>query len=245
MKMSYAENHLYLRKIIFDGDSICHATNESEGISGRGWAYRIGEKNGMEWYNLGIGGGTVTAEMYVEENGAPRHWISRNIDRIRSMHDSVDYLIFEGGTNDADLLGIDSERFGSLDSSDFSGVYVDSTFTGALEALFYKAINYYPTAKLGYIIPPRMGEPKCGSDCWKERRHYFMRAIEVCCKWGIPYIDLWESSTLNPALTCHYDPSLSKEENISSGKMYMDGQHLTSLGFDMISHRIEEWIRCL
>ena len=104
------ENHLFGKKIVFDGDSICHATSETSDKN-RGWAYRVGEKFGMEWYNVGISGGTVTAEMYYGENHYPRHWVSRNIDKIHENHPKLDYLIIEGGTNDADLLDKELERF--------------------------------------------------------------------------------------------------------------------------------------
>ncbi len=245
MEKQYIENDLYGKTIIFDGDSICHATSETEKTVNRGWAYRIGEKNGMRWYNYGISGGTVTAEVYVESSGAPRHWVSRCIDSISDKHESVDYLIFEGGTNDADLLDIGSDRFGTLDPADFGGKYDDFTFTGALESLFFKAISRYPTAKLGFIVAHKMGRPKCGYGREYKRRYYFERAIEVCKKWGVPYLDLWESSIINPSLRCHYDPELSNEENISAGKPLVDGQHLTAVGYDMISPMIESFIRSL
>lgn len=243
MDKKHVENHLYGKTIVFEGDSICHATSETNESTNRGWAYRVGEKNGMNWFNYGISGGTITAEMYA--NGNPRHWVSRSIDRIKEKHESVDYLIYEGGTNDADLLDIGSEKFGHLDPADFSGNYDDSTFTGALESLFYKSINYYPTAKIGFIVAQKMGRPKCGYGSVYKRRYYFERAIEVCKKWGVSYIDLWEKSTINPSLKCHYDPDLSVEENIKAGKPVMDGQHLTAVGYDMISSAIEEWIRSL
>lgn len=246
--MEFVKNHLYGKTIIFDGDSICHATSESSDNPNRGWAYRVGEKNGMKWYNYGISGGTVTAEMYYKDSEGVergRHWVSRGIDKIREKHESVDYLIFEGGTNDADLLDIGSDRFGSLDPADFSGNYDDSTFTGALESLFYKSINYYPQAKIGFIVAQKMGRPKCGYGPEYKRRYYFLRAIEVCKKWGVSYLDLWEKSTINPSLKCHYDPDLSVAENIAAGKPVMDGQHLTKAGYEMISPAIEEWIRGL
>ena len=233
------------KRIIFDGDSICHATSETTQTEERGWAYRVGAAYGMEWYNLGISGATVTAEMYSSVTGAPRHWVSRNIDKIHERFESVDYLIFEGGTNDADLLGIGSDRFGEIDPGDFSGNYDDSTFTGALESLFYKATSYYPTARLGYIVAPKMGRPKGGYGADYKRRHYFERAIEVCRKWGVPYIDLWESSPINPSLKCYFDPDLNTTENRDAGKVYIDGQHLTALGYDMISVAIGEWVKGL
>lgn len=245
MEKEYFKNHLYGKTIVFDGDSICHATSETTETTDRGWAYRVGERFGMNWYNYGISGGTVTAEMYVPSTGNPRHWVSRSIDRIKEKHEKVDYLIFEGGTNDADLLDIGSEKFGCYDPADFSGNYDDSTFTGALESLFYKSINYYPTAKIGFIVAQKMGRPKCGYGAEYKRRYYFLRAIEVCKKWGVSYLDLWERSTINPSLKCHYDPDLSFAENAAAGKPVGDGQHLTAVGYDMISDMIAEWIRGL
>ena len=238
-------NPLKGKRIVFDGDSICHATSESNEDTDRGWAWRVGAAFEMEWYNVGISGGTVTAEMYSSVTGAPRHWVSRNIDKIHEKFPEVDYLIFEGGTNDADLLGIGSEKFGEFTLGDYSGNYDDSTYTGALESLFFKATSYYPHARLGFIVAPKMGRPAGGYGAGYKRRHYFLRAIEVCKKWGIPYLDLWDGSPLNPSLVCYYDPALDGKGNKESGKAYCDGQHLTSVGYDMISPMIADWIKGL
>ena len=235
------ENHLFGKKIVFDGDSICHATSETSDKN-RGWAYRVGEKFGMEWYNVGISGGTVTAEMYYGENHYPRHWVSRNIDKIHENHPKLDYLIIEGGTNDADLLDKEPERFGEYSLSDYSGNYDDSTFTGALESLFFKALTYYPGIKIGYIVAPKMGRPEIGYGPEYKRRRFFLRAIEICKKWGVPYIDLWESSPLNPSLKAHFDPELDPDGNRAAGKLYIDGQHLTKEGYDAVSVAIGQWI---
>lgn len=235
------ENHLFGKKIVFDGDSICHATSETADKN-RGWAYRVGERFGMEWYNVGISGGTVTAEMYYGENHYRRHWVSRNIDKIHENHPKLDYLIIEGGTNDADLLDKEPERFGEYSLSDYSGNYDDSTFTGSLESLFFKALTYYPGIKIGYIVAPKMGRPDIGYGPEYKRRRFFLRAIEICKKWGVPYIDLWESSPLNPSLKAHYDPDLDPDGNRAAGKLYIDGQHLTKEGYDAVSVAIGQWI---
>ena len=79
----------------------------------------------------------------------------------------------------------------------------------------------------------------------ERRRAYFLRAIEVCKKWGIPYIDLWERTPLNPSLKCYYDASLSSDENIALGKAYCDGQHLTPVGYGLITPAIESFIASL
>ena len=198
MEKKYIENPLYGKRVIFDGDSICHATSETNETPNRGWAYRVGAKNNMDWHNLGISGASITAEMYSTVTGNPRHWVSRNIDKIHEKFPEVDYLIFEGGTNDADLLGIGSDKFGKLDISDYSGNYDDTTFTGAVESLLYKAITYYPKAKIGFIIAQKMGTHAIGFGDENKRRYYFNRVIEVCKKWGVPYIDLWEKITYQP-----------------------------------------------
>ncbi len=236
------ENRLYGKIAVFDGDSI------SQGAKERGqhpWATAIGEKNEMTWRNYSVGGGTITAEVYVESTGAPRHWVSRTIDRIHEDYEKLDYLILEGGTNDADLLIDKPERFGEYDMADFSGNYDDSTFTGALEALFYKATKYYPTAKIGFIVAQKMGRPSTGYGPEYKRRRFFLRAIEVCKKWGIPYLDLWEGCPLNPSLPSYYNPELSIEENEAQGYSYIDGQHLTTTGYAMITPRIEAFMQSL
>ena len=238
----YIRNNLYGKVAVFDGDSICMGSIKDGRLP---WANIIGDENSMEWKNYGIGGGTVTAEVYVASTGAKRHWVSRNIDRIHEECAALDYLILEGGTNDADLLIDQPERFGEYNLEDYSGNYDDTTFTGALESLFYKATRYYPTAKIGYIVAQKMGTPACGYGPDYKRRKFFLRAIEVCRKWGIPYLDLWESSPLNPSLECYYDKTLSIEENEAQGKCYVDGQHLTALGYRVISSRIAAWMQNL
>lgn len=236
-------NILTDKTIVFDGDSICQASSETKEIN-RGWPYRIGEKNRMNWHNVGVGGGTITAEMYSSVTGRARHWVSRNIDTIHKNFPELDYLILEGGTNDADLIGADSERYGGIDWADFSGNYDDTTFCGACESLFFKAIHYYPKTKIGFIIAPKMGAAS-DDTISDQRRKYFITIMHICKKWGIPYLDLWDGCPLNPRLKVYYDDNMDAQKNENAGKAYVDGQHLTKVGYDIISPRIEAWIRTL
>lgn len=211
---------------VFDGDSICNGSSAGDGLSG--WAGRIGTNNAMTWKNYARGGGTITQ---IEGH----YCIGGNIDTIHSEYPTLDYLIFEGGTNDADLLGEDG--LGTFSATDYSGNYNTATFTGAFETLLYKAVTYYPTAKIGYIVAHNMRTAI--------RRTYFDRAVELCKKWGVPYIDLWYGSHLNRLLTAHYDPSLDSQDNIDAGKLYTDGQHLTPTGYEVITPKIEAWMKNL
>ncbi len=236
------ENRLYGKIAVFDGDSIScgDAANNQHP-----WAKLIGEKNCMRWKNYSCGGGTITAEMYAKSSGAARHWISRTIDRIHDEFETLDYLILEGGTNDADLLREEPAKFGTFSLEDYSGNYDDTTFTGGLEMLFYKATKYFPTAKIGFIVAQKMGVTSKGYGPENNRRRYFLRAIEVCKKWGIPYLDLWECCPLNPSLAVYYNPSLSLEENAEHGYCYKDGQHLTAVGYAVVTSKIEAFMQTL
>ena len=225
---------------IFDGDSLCEALADNR----RGWAARVADYYGLENKNFSVSGATITAEMYTP-SGNPRHWVSRNIDKIHEQCPDAECVIFDGGSNDADLLGIGSERLGVLDPNDFSGNYDDSTFIGAMETLFYKTVNYYPTAKIGFIICQKMGKPTDKDGKYFMRAHYFGHAKEVCKKWGIPCLDLWDECPLNPSLLCYFDSSLDKEGNVKEGKAYIDGQHLTTAGYDIISDRIISFVGSL
>lgn len=241
----YATNILSGKTIVFDGDSICNANSEIDSAdpdgnlgnaNNRGWCYRVGHPNNMTYYNLGRGGGTIT---YVDAN---RHCISRDIDTIHTTYPNLDYLILEGGTNDADLLSDD--KIGTMSDTDYSGSYDDTTFIGALETLFYKAENYYPHARIGFIVAQKMGGVQSASS--RARRYlFFEKAMDVCKKWGVPYINLWDDTILNPMFVPMYDPNKTAQENREAGSLYIDGQHLTAYGYDAISPKIASWIRSL
>ena len=231
------------KTIVFDGDSICHGTSETTETTERGWAYRVGRDNKMTWYNEAKSGGTITAEMY--SDSSPRHWIGRNIDNIFALYPSLDYYVFEGGTNDADLLASQPERWGAVDNTDYSGDYDDATFCGAFESLIYKALAYYPKLKIGYIIAPKMGRSSSGYGENNNRYKFFMMAMQICKKWGVPYLNLWDDSPLNPMLKVHYDNSLDANGNKEAGSMYTDGQHLTANGYDTVSSKISAFVKSL
>lgn len=232
-KLLTPDNMLYGKQIIFDGDSICNASSAQDDKSG--YAGRIGNKNNMNWSNKAIGGATITGGL-TYSNGSNRHWVSSNIDTIYSQYPNLDYLILEGGTNDADLLGengLGNISTTSVNYNDFDNV---ADFTQALEYLFSKAIAFYPTAKIGFIIPHKMGTSPANYRT-HNRRLYFDRCIEVCEKYGIPYLDLWYG--------CHLNPTLDYATHDNTYYMYADSQHLSSVGYDYISNIIEAWIKTL
>lgn len=234
------ENNLTSKVGIFDGDSICrgNTVGVDNPTYGWGWAGRIGNKNHMLWKNLSVSGGTIT---YIDDD---RYCISRNIETIHSNYSDLDYLILEGGTNDADIIGTSAAK-GSFTWTDYSGSYDDTTFCGAVETLFYKALNYFPHAKIGFIIAPKMGYSSIGFYENNRRYEYFDIIMQLCKKWSIPFINLWDEGEINPMIPSMYDRTLTPEQNIAAGSAYVDGQHLSSNGYDMINEKIESWMNNL
>lgn len=225
---NFTDPHLLGKKIVFDGDSICRGAEDT--TPGNAYPQRVGDSAGMEWYNVGVSGGTIAVVSGVSHN------LCTYIDTLHNSHPTLDYLILEGGTNDADRI---PDELGTL-SDNFDGVYDTSTFYGGIETLFYKAINYYPSKKIGFIVAMKMDSIIEGR--MENRRAFFDAAIIACKKWGIPYLDLWNTCIMNPRLTVYYDPDISKEANISAGKFYADGQHPTAAGYDFLSPIIKDWI---
>lgn len=238
-------NSLYKKTLVCDGDSICAAALDKP-YDGRGWFGRIKNSYSMSGKNYAVGGGTITAELYFE-NGSKRHWVSTSIDTIKEAYPDIDYLILEGGTNDADLIGrfnndTQPARFGTWSETDFSGNYDNTTFCGALDSLFYKAVTYYPTAKIGFIVSMEMGT---NNTTIANRRRYFDEAIKIAAKWHIPVLDLWKEIHADARLTAYYDSTMTQAENVSAKKFYNDGQHPTSYGYDLMQNRIDSWVQSL
>ena len=236
------ENKLYGKTVIWNGDSIC------QGATSTGtWADRIAEKNGIKkWKNYGVGGGTIVENAPRYENGNERHSVSATLEKMQWEFPDADYIILEGGTNDADLLGrITGEeiagRFGSFDPNDFSGEYNRETFCGALESIFYRAKQLWPDAKICYIVAQKMGT---NANVSANRYAYFQVAMQICEKWEIPYLNLWDGCNLDPTIPEMYDPNKTVEEN-EQISMYKDGQHLTNAGYDYTSDIINAWLKTL
>ena len=220
-------NRLYGKTACFFGDSICNGNSAKDNKNG--WAGRIGDANSMNWWNYGVNGGTIT-----EVSG--HHFIGGDIELAYTDYSDADFLIIEGGTNDADTLH--EEGIGTFSESDFSGSYDTTTFSGAFETLIYKAITYFPHSHIGYIVAPKMGT---GTQA-EGRKLFFDRAIDICEKWGIPALNLWTETRLNPFISVQWDSSKTNQENIDAGSLYTDGQHLTPSGYDLITPIIYQWI---
>ena len=263
-------NPLYEKTALFNGDSICAglSVGSSDPTYGYGWAGRIGIKNNMTWKNYGVNGGTVTTDtynwtsvpassidyssgnkyyrrvgssasgtdtMYVEvtesqwdgtsslySRGTARYWESSSIDTLYSEYPDADYIILEACLND----GFNGVPKGTVTNDNFSPSST-TTFAAAMEYMINRTITLFPNAKIGVIIPHRVND--------SSMNNYYEIARSACEKWGIPYIDLYKQSGL-----CIKNP-------IQKAVMFAvnDNTHLTAAGYDMITDKIEAWMKTL
>lgn len=237
IEIDEANNTLKRKTAVFFGDSICDATAVPQADTEYyrwGWAGRIGNANDMVWHNYGSSGASITRM-------SGRGCIQDQLPLAVNNYPDADYIILEGGTNDADVIASDSTySIGTFDRTDYTSEYDGTTFCGALETFLRNTIQAYPTKKIGFIIAQKMG---IYMESLLRRRNLFDIAKQICEKWGVPCIDIWEKSIINPKIEAYYDSTKTDAENIANGKTYVDGQHLTDVGYDAITPLIELWMK--
>ncbi|MBO7248320.1 MAG: SGNH/GDSL hydrolase family protein [Bacteroidaceae bacterium] len=235
----YTSDKLYKKTIVCDGDSICFGYRDEPKQYGS-WFGRLQNDYQVSGHNYAVSGATIT-----DMQPSVSHSVALNIDVIHTDYPTLDYLILEGGTNDADRIGnfngdTPPEGFGTWSddsASDYNGGYDNTTFCGAVDEMFYKAVTYYPNAKIGFIIPMQMGTYTTSSI---RRRRYFDEIVKIANKWHVNVLDLWN--------ICHADARIPAYYSGTEGdltKFYYDGQHPTSVGYDLMQPMIEAWLKTL
>jgi lysophospholipase L1-like esterase len=205
-------NPLWGKTALFTGDSICAGSL----VGGNSWAKRIAEANNMTFVNYGVDGASIAIK-----DGRPKH-IVNDID---NMQTDADYVIFEGGINDA----YTNVPIGTL-TDGYDDDYDKTTFAGALESIFKQSVLKWSGKKIGFIIPHKV------SDMVIDRQPpYVNMTIEACHKWSIPYINLFNQSGLQT-----HEPTIRATFTLNS-----DGCHPNTQGYDIITPKIEAWMKTL
>lgn len=206
-------NPLVGKSISLNGDSICYGV----GFLG-GFGKIIAEKNNMAYSNIAVGGATIA---YVDDT---RHCISRTIDNMQN----ADYMILEGGVNDASL----NVTLGEM-TNGFDAELDDTTYCGALESICKKLVTDFHGIKVGFVI---VHECSGGFTSLKEGYGFYYNTKRILEKWGIPYIDL---NTECPPLA--YIPLLAQTYTYNG-----DGWHPNELGYKTYYvPKIEAWMKTL
>lgn len=220
-------NNLEGKKILFVGDSITEANSSLDNF--KGWSGRVGLGNYMDWYNAGVGGATIA-------------YSNRHI--TNQLHDNkdeyYDYIILQGGINDMDREVSLGEMTDSFEVDDFD----NSTYAGGLEELFYYAKKYNPNAKIGFIITYQTPNSDWG-DAVTDRSEWAELTRNICDKWEIPYLDLYDGVVFADGEAKTYSEILK----VNTGEHFHNQNpiqvHLGSTGYDVVSKYISIWIKTL
>ena len=189
----------YKNKIIVAfGDSI---------LAGWGWKEGTGiitplkeRYNGATWINNAESG----ANMAVTSN--PAH--TPIVTKISSYAGAADAIIIDGGVNDINN-GI---PMGAI-ATNYDAVYNTGTFCGALESALQHIMDRYPLAVKLYIIPHSFAKDNSYVDS------IYSKAIEICDKWNMPYLDMRKCSQI--AMTSKNKSKYTRNANSGAG----DGVH--------------------
>lgn len=214
------ENPLNDKKIAFLGDSITAASTTGY----KGWPVLIQENNPSAMiYNIAHDGATIT------DNGAS-YSIYNQIQNLYNTYPDTDYIIIEGGVNDL-WTGVELGSF--IENDNFNGdtPYDTTTFSGALEWIFHYCYENFPGKKIGYIVTQKV----TGTNGFY---NFMNRAKEICAKWSIPYLDLYNESNLNFYITSQRR-NYSKNTTSAAG----DGCHPNLAGYKIITPKIENWLK--
>ena len=239
-------NPLADKMVLWCGDSIMRGNTFND--TGSGWAGRCASLLSFHYKNYAVGGSTICNN--VPSGGTPT--IYTQIETAHTEYPNADYIIFDGGTNDADLIGnviggSVPSQFGSFSETDWSGSYDTDTFCGAMETICMHLSQYWLGKHVGYIVPQKQGVANDYSATGNNRRAYYETAIKICKKWGISVLNLWDGCYMNPKHNwmCDTDNTMTRQEIYDAGFLYADRQHLTSEGYDYQSAIVAEWLKGL
>lgn len=130
------------------------------------------------------------------------------VNQITSYTGAADAIILDGGVNDKN----NGLPIGSIETN-YDASYNTSTFCGALERSLQYIMDRYPLAVKLYIIPHSFAKDNSYVDS------IYSKAIEICDKWNMPYLDMRKCSQI--AMTSKNKSKYTRNANSGVG----DGVH--------------------
>lgn len=186
------------KTIVVFGDSILASWGWKEGT---GIIQPLKEKyTDAVWINKAESGANMAV------TSSPAH--TPIVNQITSYTGAANAIILDGGVNDKNN-GI---SIGSI-ATVYDATYDISTFCGALESSLQCIMDRYPLAVKLYIIPHSFAKDNSYVDS------IYSKAIEICDKWNMPYLDMRKCSQI--AMTSKNKSKYTRNANSGVG----DGVH--------------------
>lgn len=160
---------LFGKKMVACGDSIAY------GHSGDPYVYTIADKQNMSYDKEAVGEARLSTT-------SPTRSITL---QVTELTDDYDYILVEGGINDA----LNDSTIGEL-TSGFDAELDATTVIGAVETICKFLVEHYASAKKLFILCHRTTNANYQPHA--SQTTYFEAIITALKKWNIPYIDLRE-----------------------------------------------------
>ena len=208
------------KTLLVFGDSIMNGSGNNE--------YGVGEylsaMLGFKLKKYTVGGARVG---FV--NG--KSWEVEQLKKVISDGVQPDYIVFDGFTNDCHIedkpdepdvplgefpVGYNAKPLNEVNKSD--------DFSTCFDAIICALMKNFPYAKILFVRPHNMGR----RDDYLQKQ-YGARALAICAKWGVPFVDLYSESGLNTFLPEHRD--LFTNDSYGWGRG--DCTHPNALGYEL------------
>ncbi|MEU4446963.1 SGNH/GDSL hydrolase family protein [Actinosynnema sp. NPDC050801] len=111
---------------------------------------------------------------------------------------SPDYVVFNGGTNDAELIYANRYRVGALAAGFDPAAFDRSTYAGSLETTIHAMRTKWPTARIVYVAVHKLG-----SRDWNTQLAIRSVTSQISAKWGITVADVFNDATLDTRIDSH------------------------------------------
>ena len=186
------------KTIVAFGDSILAGWGWKEGT---GIIQPLKEKyTDAVWINKAESGANMAV------TSSPAH--TPIVNQVTSYTGAADAIILNGGVNDKN----NGFPIGSIETH-YDASYNTRTFCGALESALQHIMDRYPLAVKLYIIPHSFAKDNSYVDS------IYSKAIEICDKWTMPYLDMRKCSQI--AMTSKNKSKYTRNANSGVG----DGVH--------------------
>ena len=214
-KVGYNKYFFGDKTALFLGDSISYGAADA----GRAWAWRMSNSLGFTADNQSVNGWAISTSR--------QNRIINELENVKN--NSYDYVIMEGGTNDA----WDSAQVGTVSSSYDPKDFDITTFAGGLEELIYNVYQRFPGARFGFIITYKMPLATDKGNV-AQMEPIANISIEICKKWKVDYLDLYHDDYVNNTLL-----------QVDTTEYLRDTVHPSSAAYDRLSPYIEQWFKTL